>query len=50
LGDLNKPTWTLRLGTGRLGIPTVQHDRVGAGTIAIARGLRLAAHSRSVTP
>ena len=32
------------MGTSRLVIPAVQPDWIGAGLIAIARGLRLAAH------
>jgi hypothetical protein len=40
LGDLIKPARTLRLGISRLVIPAVQHDWIGAGLMAIARGLR----------
>ena len=32
------------MGISRLVIPAVQHDRFGAWLMAIARGLRLAAH------
>jgi hypothetical protein len=44
LGDCNNPPWILRLGPSRLGTPAVQSDGFGAGLIATARGLRLAAH------
>jgi hypothetical protein len=34
------------MGTGRLGIPTVQPNRIGTGLMAIARGLRLGGSQR----
>ena len=44
MGDFIKPARKLRLGSSRLAIPAVQPDWIGAGLMAIARGLRLAAH------
>jgi hypothetical protein len=48
LGDLNKATWTLRLGPARLGIPAVQHDWFGAWVYSYAHGLRPIPSNRDI--